>query len=134
MGTKKTISVEGKAEISDKKRQQLAAAREKALESRRKQLALKLEQNLSEIRHVLGSAANAPTIEAMAKAMMKQEESLRSKQAQMVSELHETVTSFSNQLGKVQDEVRNLRRVVERSMYAPVTSQKPAARPDASVI
>ena len=65
--------------LSEKKLRQLAAARDKALFTRRKKLKNKLEAKLSELRQILGPD-NRPDIERVAHMLLKQEETLRTKQ------------------------------------------------------
>ena len=91
----------GKKELSAKKLQQLAAAREKALLSRRKALKDKLEAKLSELRHVLGNDMRNSTVEKFAEAMMKQEKELRNKQNSMTEKLTEAINGFKDELAAV---------------------------------
>lgn len=98
----------GKKELSQRKLEQLAKAREKAMLSRRKALKAKLELKLSELRHVLGSDMSNPTVERVAEAIMKQEKELRNKQNALTEKLSEAMDGFK-------DELRALRGAMAKS-------------------
>ena len=72
-----------KKPLSAKKLLQLSHAREKALFSRRQRLKTRLESRLSELRQILGPD-NKPDLERVAHMLLKQEETLRSKQTSQV--------------------------------------------------
>ena len=74
--------------LSEKKLRQLAEARDKALLKRRQKLKSKLEAKLSELRQILGPD-NRPDIERVAHMLLKQEETLRSKQNALTLEVRE---------------------------------------------
>ena len=80
-----------------------AAAREKALLSRRKKLKDKLESKLAELRHVLGCDLRSDTVEKFATAMMKQEETLRGKQSHLTERLIDTIESFKADINALKD-------------------------------
>lgn len=83
--------------LSEKKLRQLADAREKALLTRRKKLKDKLEAKLGELRQILGPD-NRPDIERVAHLLLKQEETLRSKQNALTLETKDVIKEFKADL------------------------------------
>ena len=88
--------------LSDKKLRQLALARDKALLKRRQKLKSKLEAKLSELRQILGPD-NRPDIERVAHMLLKQEETLRSKQNALVLEVKDVITDFKADLQAIKE-------------------------------
>ena len=116
-----------KEELSAKKLQQLANAREKALLARRKALKDKLETRLSELRHVLGSDMKNATVEKFAEAMMKQERELRSKQNALIDKLQEAMNNFKDELSSLKKVVLRQSNGVSLS-HLPGPSKSPVPR------
>lgn len=98
--------------LSDAKLSQLEAARTKALASRRRKLHDRLQAKLMELRAVLGQDLRPQTVEKVAEAMMKQENSLRAKQARLTEALNDAITQFREELARLR---RRIDRVGERA-------------------
>ena len=107
--------------LSDKKLQQLAAARDKALLKRRQKLKSKLEAKLSELRQILGPD-NRPDIERVAHALLKKEEILRSKQNALVLEVKDVITDFKADLQAIKERL-------SKPSHSLSSLQKPRPRP-----
>jgi chromosome segregation ATPase len=90
--------------LSDKKLNQLSQAREKALLKRRQLLKFKLEAKLSELRQILGPDLR-PDIERVAHMLLKQEETLRSKQNALVLEVKDVITDFKADLQAIKEKL-----------------------------
>ena len=88
--------------LSEKKLKQLSLAREKALYSRRQKLRGKLESKLSELRQMLGPD-NKPDLERVAHMLLKQEETLRSKQTSLTLEVRDIVNEFKDDLQTIKE-------------------------------
>ena len=88
--------------LSEKKLKQLSLAREKALYSRRQKLRGKLESKLSELRQMLGPD-NKPDLERVAHMLLKQEETLRSKQTSLTLEVRDIVNEFKAELQTIKE-------------------------------
>ena len=88
--------------LSAKKLLQLSQAREKALFSRRQKLKSKLEAKLSELRQILGPDGR-PDIERVAHMLLKQEETLRSKQSSLTLEVRDLVNEFKEDLQAIKE-------------------------------
>ena len=88
--------------LSAKKLLQLSQAREKALFSRRQKLKSKLEAKLSELRQILGPDGR-PDIERVAHMLLKQEETLRSKQSSLTLEVRDLVNEFKADLQAIKE-------------------------------
>ncbi len=106
-------STKSGAPLSEKKLAQLAAARQKALLSRRRALKEKLEAKLQELRFVLGNDFRPATVEKYAQAIIKNEERLRSKQAMLTEKLSDAIDGF-------RDELKTMRRALERYTGTPI--------------
>jgi hypothetical protein len=91
--------------LSKAKLDQLAAARDKALISRRKILKNKLEAKLAELREVLGVDLRNDTLERVGRAMMQQEERLRNKQNENTERLSEAIESLHGEMRKLRREI-----------------------------
>ena len=107
--------------LSDKKLRQLAAARDKALLTRRKKLKSKLEAKLSELRQILGPD-NRPDIERVAHMLLKQEETLRSKQNALVLEVKDVIADFKADLTAIKERL-------SKPSHSLSSLQKPRPRP-----
>ena len=83
--------------LSAKKLLQLSQARDKALFKRRQKLKSKLEAKLSELRQILGPD-NRPDVERVAHMLLKQEETLRSKQNALTLEVRDVINDFKHDL------------------------------------
>ena len=94
--TTKTVST-----LSQAKLDQLAKARAKSLEVRRRAQANKLQAKLNHLRYMLGSDMLPDTVERVAKELMNQEERLRQKQNALTEKLSETITGFKDELHKL---------------------------------
>ena len=103
--------------LTQAKLDQLAAAREKAIASRRRKQRDALQAKLNELRRVLGEDLRNETVELFASAIMRQEKRLRAKQNTLTQEL--TVA-----LQGCRDEIASLRDM---------TYANNAARPNAKV-
>ena len=91
--------------LSDAKLNQLAKARAKSLDVRRRAQAAKLQAKLNHLRYVLGSDMRSDTVERMAKEMMNQEERLRAKQNMLTEKLAEAIAGFKDELHTVRKAV-----------------------------
>ena len=98
--------------LSNAKLSQLEAARTKALAARRRKLHDRLQAKLIELRAVLGQDLRPQTVEKVAEAMMKQEASLRAKQARLTEALNDAITQFREELSRLR---RRIDRVGERA-------------------
>ena len=107
--------------LSDKKLRQLAAARDKALLKRRQKLKSKLEAKLSELRQILGPD-NRPDIERVAHMLLKQEETLRSKQNALVLEVKDVIADFKADLQAIKERL-------SKPSHSLSSLQKPRPRP-----
>ena len=110
-----------KGALSQRKLEQLAAAREVGLQKRRAKQKDKLQERLNELNRLLGSDMRAQTVERVAEAMMKQEKRLRDRQNEMTQELIEQIKSFK-------DDIRSLK---ERRSSHPPPVARPPSRPKA---
>ena len=136
MGHDSTLTFDtepGKKELSAKKLQQLAAAREKALLSRRKALKDKLEAKLSELRHVLGNDMRNSTVERVAETMMKQEKELRNKQNSMTEKLTEAINGFKDELAAVKKLVSKSSSVNLSQLSSKSSAPRPASEVSTNV-
>ena len=88
--------------LSAKKLLQLSQAREKALFSRRQKMRGRLESRLSELRQILGPD-NKPDLERVAHMLLKQEETLRSKQTSLTLEVRDLVNEFKADLQTIKE-------------------------------
>ena len=88
--------------LSEKKLRQLAAARDKALLKRQQKVKSKLEAKLSELRQILGPD-NRPDIERVAHMLLKQEETLRSKQNALTLEVKDVINDFKADLQAIKE-------------------------------
>ena len=107
--------------LSAKKLAQLEAARTKGLLKRRQKLKSKLEAKLSELRQILGPD-NRPDIERVAHMLLKQEETLRSKQNALVLEVKDVITDFKADL-------QAIRERLSKPSHSLSSLQKPRPRP-----
>jgi exonuclease VII large subunit len=113
--------------LSEKKLRQLAAARDKALLKRRQKLKSKLEAKLSELRQILGPD-NRPDIERVAHMLLKQEETLRSKQNALVLEVKDVITDFKADLQAIKERLsKPTSHTLSSQLYQSL--QKPRPRP-----
>ena len=71
-------------------------------DTRRQKLKSKLEAKLSELRQILGPD-NRPDIERVAHMLLKQEESLRSKQNALVLEVKDVINDFKADLQAIKE-------------------------------
>jgi hypothetical protein len=108
--------------LSEKKLRQLSEARDKALLKRRQNLKKKLEAKLSELRQILGPD-NRPDIERVAHMLLKQEETLRSKQNALVLEVKDVITDFKADLKAIRE------RLSSKPSHSLSSLQKPRPRP-----
>eukprot|EP00966_Prymnesium_polylepis_P127480 2948601-Prymnesium_polylepis.1 len=108
-----------KGALSQKKLDQLAAARESALQKRRTKQKDKLQERLNEMNRLLGSDMRAQTLERVAEAMMKQEKRLRDRQNEMTEQLIEQIQSFKE----------DLRSLKERKSPPVPVAPRPPSRP-----
>ena len=92
-----------KGALSQKKLDQLAAARESALQKRRTKQKDKLQERLNELNRLLGSDMRAQTLERVAEAMMKQEKRLRDRQNESTEQLIEQIQSFKEDLRSLKE-------------------------------
>eukprot|EP00966_Prymnesium_polylepis_P326152 7382076-Prymnesium_polylepis.1 len=103
-------SASNSKQLSQAKLDQLARARAKSLEVRRRQMKAKLEGKLNQLRSMLGSDLRHDTVERVAKEMINQEE----RHAQEVVRLREKHTSAMQELADsltgCKDELRSLRK------------------------
>jgi chromosome segregation ATPase len=107
--------------LSEKKLRQLAAARDKALLTRRQKLKSKLEAKLSELRQILGPD-NRPDIERVAHMLLKQEETLRSKQNALTLEVKDVINDFKADLQAIKERL-------SKPSHSLSSLQKPRPRP-----
>ena len=110
--------------LSKAKLDQLAAAREKALLTRRKNLRTKLEAKLAELREVLGVDLRNDTLERVGRAMMQQEERLRNKQNEHTQRLSEAIESLQGEMRKLRHAVAPAVHDREKSKPPPSTAYK----------
>ena len=109
--------------LSEKKLRQLAAARDKALFTRRKKLKNKLEAKLSELRQILGPD-NRPDIERVAHMLLKQEETLRTKQNALTLEVRDVINEFKADLQTIKERLSKPSHSLSSLQHA-----KPRPRP-----
>ena len=88
--------------LSAKKLAQLEAARTKGLLKRRQKLKDKLEAKLSELRQIL-LPDNRPDIERVAHMLLKQEETLRTKQNALTLEVRDVINEFKADLQAIKE-------------------------------
>ena len=104
-----TISiVVGQKQCSEKKKHQLADARQKAIESRRRSQADRLELKLSELRRVMAGLAD-DHVARVATQMLAQEETLRGKQNDITMQINKNLQTIVNETTDIK---RMLRRLV----------------------
>lgn len=109
--------------LSEKKLRQLAAARDKALLKRRQKLKNKLEAKLSELRQILGPD-NRPDIERVAHMLLKQEETLRTKQNALTLEVRDVINEFKADLQAIKERLSKPSHSLSSLQHA-----KPRPRP-----
>ena len=109
MGTKRVVP------LSQTKLDQLARARARSLEVRRRKAKEKLEARLSQLRYVLGADMRPDTVERVAKEMMAQESRLREKHASLIENLKTAINGF-------RDEMRAMRKLLEQPRRAQSTT------------
>lgn len=109
MGTTRVVP------LSQAKLDQLAHARARSLEVRRRKAKEKLEARLSQLRHVLGADMRPDTVERVAKEMMAQESRLREKHASLIENLKTAINGF-------RDEMRAMRKLLEQPRRAQSTT------------
>ena len=102
-----TPTSKGKTSLSQAKLQQLAHARAKSLEVRRRAQANKLQGKLNHLRYVLGNDMRPDTVERFAKELINTEERLRAKQNALTEMLKDSITGF-------RDELRAIRKLVDK--------------------
>ena len=118
--------------LSDKKLRQLAAARDKALLTRRQKLKSKLEAKLSELRQILG-ADNRPDIERVAHMLLRQEETLRSKQNALVLEVKDVINDFKDDLRAIKERLQKPTPHSLSSLQQPKVRPKPISEASSTV-
>ena len=121
------------AGLSQKKLEQLAAAREKALLKRRAKLKDKLQTKLNELHHILGSDMRSGTLERVAEAMLKQEQRLRDRQNELTEQLIETIRDFKVDLASLKEQNRKpAQHAAAPPPPRPVSRPKPRPTSEAS--
>ena len=95
----------GDGERSVAQHDQLARAREVALNNRRVKLRAKLEARLLELRSIMGDQSNEQLIRAV-KHLTETEDRLRTKQAALTEK-------YNEQVKQVYDELRSIRKAME---------------------
>lgn len=116
--------------LSQTKLDQLARARARSLEVRRRKAKDKMEAKLQHLRYVLGSDMRPDTVERFAKEMMAQESRLREKHGGLLENLKEAIHGF-------REELRSLRKLVDKSggrTGAAASKQGGGTRPPASAV
>lgn len=107
--------------LSDAKLKQLADAREKALESRRRTLRDKLTRKVAELNVILGKDMSLPTVERVAKTLMDHEERWRTKHSAVVDAFNTALTGF-------REDIQELRKAIRHGHKPAATSNNPHKR------
>ena len=98
--------------LSQKKLDQLARARVKSLEVRRRTQKAKLEGKLNAIRSMLGSDMRADTIERVAKEMVAREEKHSAEVARLREKQMEATEELQTTMSAMRDEMSRMRKVI----------------------
>ena len=110
--------------LSQKKLDQLARARVKSLEVRRRTQKAKLEGKLNAIRSMLGSDMRADTIERVAKEMVAREEKHSAEVARLREKQMEATEELQTTMSAMRDEMSRMRKVI--AGQTTLTQNRPA--------
>ena len=102
---------DGRKVVTPAKTEQLKAARQKALESRKKSQAASLEQRLMEVRQWLGKHVDSGAVEKVQNTILDQARDLHRKQKQTLSTFQELLNEEST---KRSQESATLRKSIEK--------------------
>ena len=128
-----TPTSKGKKPLSADKLQQLAHARAKSLEVRRRAQANKLQGKLNHLRYVLGNDMRPDTVERFAKELINTEERLRAKQNALTEMLKDSITGFRDELRAIRKLVDKGRTHTSLSDLKPKTTASSSKRPASDV-
>ena len=106
---------DGTKSLSQAKLDQLAQARVKSLEVRRRAQKAKLEGKLSHLRSMLGSDMRPDTVERVAKEMIAADDRHAAEVARLREKQVETTREINDTLVTLKDEMRSLRKTFRGS-------------------